>query len=380
MRDTAAPQALLVAGEASGDLYGSVLVAELRRRFPSWRFSAFGGAKMAAAGAKLVCPLVDEAVIGISEALARLPRYWRIWCQLKHLLRTERPSPVIVIDYPGFNVRVARFARSLGLRTIYYIPPKVWVWKSWRAADLARLSDLIVTIFPFEPPLYERYDGNAVYVGHPLVDLVPPADSTPDPNLVALLPGSRSQEIARLLPRFLAAAEIIRRRRPATTFAIPRAHTVAPSMLTEHLARHPDLPVAVVDDDTAAVLHRSRAALAASGTVTLEAAIIGTPMVVAYAVNLLSALVFRWFVHPPHVGLPNIVAGRTVCPELLQDDATPERLAETLLPLVDDGPTRQAQLDGLSDVRRLLGEPGAIGRIVSAMAPYFQEGAPAACP
>ena len=369
-----APKALLIAGEASGDLYGSVLVKELKEQLPECEYWAYGGKKMEAAGAKLAYNLVDEAVIGIYEALARLPRYYRIWKDLKEFLQKERPSPVILIDYPGFNVRAARFARSLGLKTIYYIPPKVWVWKRGRAKTMAEVSDLIVTIFPFEPPLYQEYEGNAVYCGHPLVDLVPQAKKPPSANLVALLPGSREQEINRLLPRFLQAAQIIKEKRPATTFALPRAHTVPLTLLRKHLDEHKGLTVNIVDDDTASVLSQSRAAIATSGTVTLEAAILGTPMVISYAVNMLSALVFHICVRNAHVGLPNIVANRQVCPELLQGAGTPEALAEELLPLIDDSPARQAQLEGLAQVRSLLGSSGSIGRIVDVMKPYFSEG------
>ena len=369
-----APKALLIAGEASGDLYGSVLVRELKQQLPDCEYWAYGGKKMEAAGAKLAYNLVDEAVIGIYEALARLPRYYRIWQGLKEFLTKERPSPVILIDYPGFNVRAARFARSLGLKTIYYIPPKVWVWKQGRAKTMAEVSDLIVTIFPFEPPLYEEYDGNAVYCGHPLVDLVPRSERPASKDLVALLPGSREQEINRMLPRFLAAAAIVKEKRPSTTFALPRAHTVSLELLNEHLSVHKDLPVEIVNDDTASVLSQARAAFATSGTVTLEAAILGTPMVISYAVNMLSAIVFHICVRNAHVGLPNIVADNEVCPELLQSAATPEALAQALLPLIDDGPKREAQLEGLARVRSLLGESGSIGRIVDVMKPYFSEG------
>ncbi len=369
-----APKALLIAGEASGDLYGSVLVRELKKNLPACQCVAYGGLKMEEAGAELLFNLVDEAVIGITEALVRLPRYYRIWQDLKEYLRKERPSPVILIDYPGFNVRAARFARSLGLKTIYYIPPKVWVWKQRRAKTLAEVSDLIVTIFPFEPPLYEEYDGNAVYVGHPLVDLVPQTSKEPLPDLLAILPGSRKQEIDRLLPRFLEAAEIVKDERPSTVFAIPRAHTVDESLLAQHLEKHPNLQVEIVNDDTASVLSRARAAFATSGTVTLEAAILGTPMVISYAVNMLSALVFHLCVRNAHVGLPNIVAGREVCPELLQSAGTPQALAKAIIPLMDDTKERQNQVAGLQEVRQLLGQSGSIGRIVSAMTPYFQEG------
>jgi lipid-A-disaccharide synthase len=365
-------KALIVAGEASGDFYGGNLVTRLKELIPDYSFDAYGGSSLENSGATLIYPLVDNAVIGITEAIWHLPKYLKIFTNLKNYLRTERPSPVILIDYGGFNIKVASFARSIGLKTIYYIPPKVWIWNKKRAKTLALNCDLIVTIFPFEPPLYQKHGGNAAYFGHPLIDTLPKEPSNISSKTIALLPGSRPQEISKMLPLFLDAAHLLMKEVDGLNFEIPVAPTVSESILRKIISTKADLPIELKREPASEVISRSIAALSTSGTVTLEAAIIGVPQVIAYKVSRFSALVFHTFVKAPFVGLPNIIVKDDIVPELMQENCTAESMAKELVALLTNESVRKKQIDGLKKMRALLGESGAISRIANSMLPYFQ--------
>ena len=365
-------KALIVAGEASGDFYGGNLVTELKKLVPQCCFEAYGGSSLEKAGATVIYPLVENAVIGITEAIRHLPKYLGIFSELKTYLKKERPSPVILIDYGGFNMKVAAFARSIGLKTIYYIPPKVWIWNKKRAKKLAKICDLIVTIFPFEPPLYEKHNGNAVYCGHPLIDSLPEAPGEMESKIVALLPGSRAQEISKMLPLFLDAAHLILKKIPDLKFEIPMAPTVSKADIEAIIALKAPLPIKLTREPASQIICRSVAALSTSGTVTLEVAIIGVPQVIAYEVSKASAFVFNTFVKAPYVGLPNIVANENIVPELLQKNCTAENMAIEIAALILDEEMREKQLEGLKRMKSLLGESGATKRIAKAMVPYFQ--------
>jgi len=366
-------KALIIAGEASGDFYGGHLVENLIKILPDYNFMAYGGSCLENAGANLVYPLVDNAVIGVYEAIRHLPQYLKIFSNLKKLLRSERPSPVILIDYGGFNMKVAAFAKSIGLKVIYYIPPKVWIWNKKRAKTLAKTCDLIVTIFPFEPPLYTKHSGNAVYCGHPLIDSLNPVREKTLSKTVALLPGSRPQEITTMLPVFLDAAHLLLKKMTDISFEIPIAHTVKKEKLEKIISTRDLLPLTLLKKPVTKILKRSVAALSTSGTVTLETAITGIPQVITYKVSPFSALIFNTFVKAPFIGLPNIIAKKEICPEITQKNCTPENIAKQLLPLLTDTSERQKQKQNLAKMYQLLGEKGATGRIAKVMLPYFNK-------
>jgi lipid-A-disaccharide synthase len=282
------------------------------------------------------------------------------------LLEEERPALVILIDYPGFNMRIARAAHARGLKVLYYVAPQVWAWRTGRAARLAATTDQVAVILPFEEAFLARHGVRATYVGHPLLDR--PDDVTPrdeffetwglDPEapLLALLPGSRRQEVARHLAPFAEAARIVVRTRPDVVAVLSRARTVEAQPF---LAA--GLPTV---GDTRALLRYADAALVKSGTSTLEAALEGTPHVIAYAMSPLTWQIAHRVLRSDHVGLPNLVAGERLVPEFLQDAIDPPVVAEALLGLLErDGPARERQLEGLGRVREALGQPGAAARV-----------------
>lgn len=363
---TDAPVIFISAGEPSGDLHGAGLARALRARLPGVRLIGLGGARMAAEGVELLATVNDLAVMGFVEVASRLPFFLRLRRRVFGAVVDEGVDLVIPIDYPGFNLRLARFARERGVRVLYYIAPQVWAWHASRAADLARDTDEVAVILPFEEEFLRQAGANAKFVGHPLVDLPPPAvprdealqrwGLDPARPVLALFPGSRPQEVRRHLHLFGEAAEGVVRARPDVQPIIGASSDLAPGVFAGVA-----WPLA---DDPRALLHYATAALAKSGTTTLEAALAGIPFVVAYRMNPLSYQIARRLVDVPHIALANLVAGERLLPELVQDAATPAALRDAVLPLLDVGSeTRGRVLEGLDRVRRTLGGAGAAERV-----------------
>jgi lipid-A-disaccharide synthase len=357
---------LLLAGEPSGDAYGGALAAELVRRRPRLRLLGTGGACMGEAGVELLADLDDLAVMGFAEIVSRLGFFRRLERQFARILERGEVQLVVPIDYPGLNLRVARAAKASGVPVLYYIAPKVWAWRRARARALARRTDHVALILPFEAELLGGYGVRGTFVGHPLLDR--PDDVTertsfherwsldPGRPLLALLPGSRRQELDRHLDLFVAAAERVRAARPAVQPVLGRA-----ASLREELFAGTPYPAV---DDVRALLRHARAALLKSGTVTLEAALEGTPGVVAYRTSPATWALAKRLLRVEHVSLPNLIAGERIVPELLQGDATPEALASALLPLLDrEGAERRLQLEGLARIKSSVGSPGATSRV-----------------
>jgi lipid-A-disaccharide synthase len=329
---------------------------------------------MAAEGVELLAGLEDLAVMGFAEVLSRLPFFMRLRRRVFDRLDEARVDLVVPIDYPGFNLRLARRARARGTPVLYYISPQVWAWHASRARDLARDTDRIAVILPFEQEFLARAGASAEFVGHPLLDVPPPADDRrgwledrgldPDRPVLALFPGSRAQELKRHLRLFDEAAARVRAIAPTVQPVIGAAA---------------DLPVAAFadsrwprSDEPRALLHFADAALVKSGTSTLEAALAGTPFVVAYRTNPVSYALARRLVSVPHIALPNLVAEERIVPEHVQHEATAEALADALVPLLGDTPERARQLAGFSRVRERLGSPG-VGERVAAIAAELLE-------
>mgnify|MGYP002623703778 CR=1 FL=1 len=357
---------LILAGEPSGDHHAAALAAELRRRHPRLRLLGTGGPEMAAAGVELLAGLDELSVMGFVEVLPRIPYFRRLAARLRRLLDDDRPSLVVLVDYPGFNLRMAREAHERDIPVLYYISPQVWAWKHRRAHTMAEVTDRVAVILPFETDFLGAYGVRATYVGHPLLDR---PDDVPeraaflerhglpgDRPVLALLPGSRGQEIARHLEPFRAIAERVVRERSEVVPVFSRA----PSL---HAGPFLELGFPVVDDSRALQRHAT-AALVKSGTSTLETALEGTPFAIGYRTSPATAWLARRLIRTEHIGLPNLVAGARVAPEFFQGALVPERVAPVLLELLDeDSPVRRRQVEALRAVRERLGEPGAAARV-----------------
>jgi lipid-A-disaccharide synthase len=330
---------------------------------------------MRAAGVRLLRDLEGLSVVGGTEVLGRLPALAGAFRTLSRRLREGRPRGVVLIDFPDFNLRLARRARRLGIPVVYFLAPQVWAWRRGRLRAMARDVGRVLAVFPFEVGVYQEAGVPVELVGHPLLDVLPEPDrglaraglAGPGEPLVGLLPGSRIAEVRRLLPSLLGAARELARRRPSCRFALPRAETV-PAGLVEGLVRDAGLPVRLLAGQAHRVMAAADVVLVASGTATLEAACLGVPMVIVYRLSGLSYRLARVLVRGVrHIGLPNILAGREVVPELIQGQATPGALARAALPLLEDGPARSAQLAGLAEVRARLGPAGAGRRAAEAV-------------
>ena len=363
---------MLSAGETSGDLHGAALARELRALDPSIALIGFRGAEMAAAGVALRQNYTDYNVMGISAVLLNLRRIFALLDDLTHLMEEERPDVLVIIDYPDFNWRLAARAKERGIPVFSYIPPSAWAWRKGRAKSCAALADEIVAIFPHELPPYEAAGANISFVGNPLIDTVR-AEMEPEEACrhfgieendvpILLMPGSRREEIERLLPPMLGAAEILQTRDPARCFFLPVAGGVDEQRIKEHLAASP-VEVTLTHDARYALMKAARAAIAASGTVVMEAAVMGLPAVVLYRMSALSYFVGRLLVDVPRFSLPNILLGETFETELLQGAVQPERIAAAMEPIIADGEARSYVTERLARAVEMLGEPHAARRV-----------------
>ncbi|MEX2610581.1 MAG: lipid-A-disaccharide synthase [Gemmatimonadota bacterium] len=383
------PRILLSAGEASGDLHGASLARALRRRWPDADLYGLGGPRMADEGVRLMAGLDKLAVMGFTEVLAHLPYFIGLFSRMRAELDARPPDLVVPIDYPGFNLRLARAAHGRGVPVLYYIAPQVWAWHRSRMRQLAEHTDRLAVILPFEEELFRAAGADAVFVGHPLLDNRPAVPDRaafaaatgirPEQPVLALFPGSRAQEVRRHFGVFAEAAELVRRHRPDVQPVVAR-----PAGLDERLYAGAALPRTA---DADALLAHADAALVKSGTGTLQAALAGTPLVVAYRTSPLTFALARRLVRVPHVGLVNLVAGERAAPEFLQDRATPAALAAALLPLLDrHAPERDRAVAALARVRAALDPGGAdlpvppTGPADAAPGPASHAGAAAAAP
>ena len=361
---------LISCGEPSGDLYAGALVDALRALDPGLKARGLGGERLQAAGATLVGDYRGIAVTGLVEAIRVLPRSYALYRRLVDAARTERPDVFVAIDFPDFNFRVAGAMRRLGIPVVYYIPPQLWAWRSGRMRTLRALADRILVIFPFEPEIYRAAGVPATFVGHPLVDLS--VASCPreaflrglglDPGrpTLALLPGSRPNEVRQILPTLVDALPRISDRVPGVQYALARAPGLADELFAP-LASSP-VPVTVVERSADVVLSSADAVVTASGTATVQAAIHECPMVIVYRVAPLSYAIGRRFVHVDTFGMVNLVAGERVAPELIQRGFTTEAVADHAVHLLTDRAARARAIAALRDVKARLGGGGASRR------------------
>jgi lipid-A-disaccharide synthase len=370
---------LVVAGEVSGDMQASLLIGELQRRIPHFRVAAVGGGQMAATGAEMVAYTTHMGTVGLTEGIKFYPAFLKVKLRIRRLLKTNPPDLVILVDCRDFNLRVAKLARQHGIPTVYYIAPPIWAWTDWKAKWMARNIDHVIAIFPFEVEHYRKAGARVSFVGYPLLDAVGSTGEprqacrslgiNPDLPLVGLLPGSRGHEIRAHLPAMLEVAGRLRERFPGLQFYVPVADTVFEPLI-KSLIRRASVPVALVLHQRHELMQAFRLVITASGTATLEAAILGTPMIIVYRTSSVTYALGKLILKVPHVGLPNIIAGEEVVPELLQGRFTPEVVVREALTLLDNEARRRQVRARLRQVVARLGTPGAPGRaadIVAAM-------------
>ena len=357
----AGPTIFLSAGEPSGDLHGAAVARALRDRWPAARMLGLAGPRMQAEGVEPIEAFDRLAVMGFVEVLRHLPFFVGLMRRATRTLRDRDVDLVIPIDYPGFNLRLATRATRRDIPVLYYIAPQVWAWHRSRAARLAAVADRLAVILPFEEEVFAEHGADVRFVGHPLTDrrdITKPRTTfcdrlglDPERRILALFPGSRSQEVERHLELFARAAERVVEARWHVQPVLARSTDVPADA-------YRDAPFPVTDDGRSLLAH-AHVALVKSGTTTLEAALAGVPMVIAYRTHPLTFWLAQRLVDVEHIGLANLVADRRIAPELLQDTATPRALADALLPLVDEGPARRAALEGLQDVQEALAPDGA---------------------
>jgi lipid-A-disaccharide synthase len=377
---------MLSAGEASGDLHGGMLCRALRELSPGLRLFGMGGGQMAAAGMDVIVDPTGHAAVGTSEAVGRVPALYRAYRAMGRRLLADRPRALVLIDFPEFNLRLARRARRAGVPVVYFIPPQLWAWRAGRVRQMARRVTRVLAVFPFESPLYERARVPVTFVGHPLLDVVPldlsrdearrRLGADPGHALIGLLPGSRPGEVERLLPPMLEAARRLAAADGRRRFVLGLAPTVAPEQVAAIRSKSaPGVPpINLVSGRTYEVMAAADTLLIASGTATLEAALLGAPMVICYRVSRLTELLARALTRVRWIGLPNLVSGRAVVPELIQGEVTGARLAEEAARLLEDPVAATAQRAAFKDLRARLGEPGVGRRAARAVLDTAQAG------
>lgn len=369
---------MFVAGENSGDLHAARVITELRALAPDLRCFGFGGERMRAAGMRLDENLAQKLpIIGATQALRNYGHLRALFQRATRMLAAERPDALVLVDYPGFNLRVAREAKRLGIPVVYFISPQIWAWHRSRINTIRDTVSLMLVILPFEESIYRDAGVRAVYVGHPLLDdterVIPRAEYLAsvgipaDRRVIGLIPGSREPEIVRHMPMMLETARLLHARFPDAAFLVPLASTIPAGLLDKYLTRAPGLPVTVAAEHPASARAAMDFAICKSGTSTLEMALAGVPMVIVYQGSTLTYLMAKAVVRIPWIGLVNIVANDTIAPEYLQHDADPPRLAEGVSRILED-PVRLAQMrEGLARVRQKLGRPGASRRTAEAI-------------
>jgi lipid-A-disaccharide synthase len=366
---------MISCGEPSGDLYAAALATEILRAEPSATITGFGGDRLRAAGASLVGDFSGLSVTGLMEVARVLPRTYATYRRLVRDAEAARPDVFVAVDFPDFNFRLAAAVRKLGVPVVYYISPQLWAWRRGRMKTMRRIADRVLVIFPFEEAIYQEAGVSVEWVGHPLLDLAAvPRPRVPflaglglDPGrpVVALLPGSRRNELHAILPGLVSAARIIRGELPDVQLLVARAPHL-PDTAFQPLAGL-DGKVAVVEHATDDVLAAADVALVASGTVTVQAALHQCPMVVVYRLSSLTYRMGKPFVHVDTYAMANLVAGRRVVPELIQEDFTPDRVAGEAMRVLTDPAYAASMRAALGDVRGRLGSPGASARAAAAV-------------
>ncbi len=361
----------LSAGEVSGDLHGAHLVEAIRRMNPHIRFYGMGGECLKSIGMEILIEAHRLSVVGITEALSKIPTVWMALRKLRNWMERERPDLMILIDFPEFNLRLAKIAHHLGIPVVYYISPQIWAWRRGRVKRIAKYVRKMIVFLPFEVPFYLKEGVDVSWVGHPLLDIVKPSlpkeeafrkfGLDPGKRTIGLLPGSRQAEVQRHLPVLLRSAILLQKEIPDLQFVIPLAPALSEIEVQSLIEMNP-IEVKIIKGFVYDIMNLSELLLLASGTATLEATLLEKPMVILYKVSFLSYWIGRGLIHVKHIGLVNLLAGREIVKELIQKEATPEKMAEEALLLLKDQALYQKVVTSLQAIRKTLGEPGAVQR------------------
>ena len=373
---------MLSAGEASGDLHGANLAEALKAVDPQVELIGMGGEQMRKAGVRIVYDIKNLGVIGIGEIIKKIPFFYKLRTFLVNTMKEEKPDALVCIDYPGFNMKLIEKAKEAGIPVIYYILPTIWAWHKSRGNVIAEYTDLAVSLFPFEAEMYKKMGTNVVYGGHPLLDTVKPSMSKDEAysffglqqgkKTVLFMPGSRVQEVQSLYGKMLAAGKLLQDKVEGLQFMVPKASTIDRHML-EEAAREANLEVHIGEERVYDMMNIADAAICASGTATLETALMGVPTLLVYRVNALTYWLSKILVHLDSIGLPNIISGHRIMPELWQDEVTPENIEAAVLPwLVDAAASKEAR-HLMAGVRCQMGEAGAVRRTAEIISEFVKE-------
>ena len=360
---------VMVAGEASGDLHGAHVIQSLRKRHDDIRVCGAGGSAMRAAGAELIVDANELSVMGFTAIFSKAPQILKAIAKLKKLMTRLKPDLVVLIDFPDFNIHLAASAKKAGIPVLYYIGPTIWAWRPNRIIKIKQRVDHMAVILPFEESIYRKHNVPVSFVGHPLLDnLEPPSGSqAANPNIqvptLALMPGSRHDEVRRLLPTMLEAARILQRANDRTRILVSCAPSIDNALIDDIITQHEVVNVQTTQETAARVFAESCLSIVASGTVSLEAAIYAMPAIIIYAVSELSYRLGKMLVKVPHIGMANLIAGKRVLPELVQNEATAENIARVAGNLLADHDAYHHMKNELKHISRLLGKPGASDRV-----------------
>ena len=373
---------MLSAGEASGDLHGANLAEALKAVDPQVELIGMGGEQMRKAGVRIVYDIKNLGVIGIGEIIKKIPFFYKLRTFLVNTMKEEKPDALVCIDYPGFNMKLIEKAKEAGIPVIYYILPTIWAWHKSRGNVIAEYTDLAVSLFPFEAEMYKKMGTNVVYGGHPLLDTVKPSMSKDEAysffglqkekKTVLFMPGSRVQEVQSLYGKMLAAGKLLQDKVEGLQFMVPKASTIDRHML-EEAAREANLEVHIGEERVYDMMNIADAAICASGTATLETALMGVPTLLVYRVNALTYWLSKILVHLDSIGLPNIISGHRIMPELWQDEVTPENIEAAVLPWLVDAAALEEARHLMTGVRCQMGEAGAVRRTAEIISEFVKE-------
>ena len=373
---------MLSAGEASGDLHGANLAEALKAVDPQVELIGMGGEQMRKVGVRIVYDIKNLGVIGIGEIIKKIPFFYKLRTFLVNTMKEEKPDALVCIDYPGFNMKLIEKAKEAGIPVIYYILPTIWAWHKSRGNVIAEYTDLAVSLFPFEAEMYKKMGTNVVYGGHPLLDTVKPSMSKDEAysffglqqgkKTVLFMPGSRVQEVQSLYGKMLAAGKLLQDKVEGLQFMVPKASTIDRHML-EEAAREANLEVHIGEERVYDMMNIADAAICASGTATLETALMGVPTLLVYRVNALTYWLSKILVHLDSIGLPNIISGHRIMPELWQDEVTPENIEAAVLPWLVDAAASEEARHLMAGVRCQMGEAGAVRRTAEIISEFVKE-------